>query len=369
MVQWFGTQGGGLSAIASHTARHGVAEIELIASSSYKDTMHRTRRSTTLLLATAALGITLLVQGCASPGGNEGHSWPDGPLDYVIPYNPGGSSDPVGREFSRLLAEELGTTAIVENLPGGDETIGITAVVRAEANGMTLGLSSAAGIIVQPLVNSSLPWQGVDGYTPVVKMAVAPNAIFVGKDSPFSTIEDLIVAAKERPGEITVGTTGRLTNNTFTLIALEQQAGIDLNIVPFSGGAGEAILATMGGQIDAAIPTAAGQLGLVQSGDIRALAHTGDSRYDEILPGSVSFASLGYDIPFDDHKFTVAAPGLDDAVRERLVAAAYAVASGPEWAAWCAKNGLLADPLQGQELMDYIALVTEASRQAIALVE
>ncbi|MFI8595559.1 Bug family tripartite tricarboxylate transporter substrate binding protein [Microbacterium sp. NPDC078428] len=312
------------------------------------------------------------LQGCAS-GGPDGEgdasSYPGGPINYVVPYNPGGSTDPVGREFSRLLAEELGTTAVVENLPGGDETIGLTAVMRSPADGQSMGLSSATGIIVQPLVNESLPFQGPDDYTAVVKMVEAPNAIFVAADSPLQTFDDFVDAATADPGGMSVGTTGRLTNNTFVLVSIEDQLGIDLNIVPFSGGAGEAVLATLSGEVDAVIPTAAGQLGLVESGELRPLVHTGPAEYDEVLPGAVSFTSLELDVPFSSDYVTVAAPGLPEDVQERLVEAAYAVASSEEWAEWCAGVGFLSDPMMGEELDEWIAAVTEASREAIALVE
>lgn len=330
------------------------------------------RSNRAIPLAAGVLAVAFALQGCAQPGDatvEEGDAYPAGPINYVVPYNPGGSTDPVGREFSRLLAEELGTTAVVENLPGGDETIGLTAVMRAPSDGQSMGLSSATGIIVQPLINESLPFQGPEDYTAVVKMVEAPNAIFVAANSPFQTFDDFVAAAEANPGGISVGTTGRLTNNTFVLVSLEDQLGIDLNIVPFSGGAGEAVLAALGGQIDAVIPTAAGQLGLVESGELRPLAHTGAPAYNEFLPGAVAFEEIGLDIPFSSDYITVTAPNLPDAIAEKLVEAAFAVASSDEWAAWCAEVGFLADPMMGAELDEWIATVTEASRAAIDLVE
>ncbi|OLT05664.1 hypothetical protein BJF90_01180 [Pseudonocardia sp. CNS-004] len=202
----------------------------------------------------------------------------------MVPYSPGGSTDPVGREFSRLLAGELGTGATVTNRPGGDETIGVSSVVEAAPDGYTLGLTSATGIIVQPLVNDQLSYREPSDFTSVVKMVEAPNALLVAAGSPFRSLVDFVEAARRNPGQLRVGTTGRLTNNTFALLALEKQAGIDLNIVPFSGGAGEAVRAVLGGQVEAAIPTASAQLGLVESGELRGLAHTGAPRTTSSSP-------------------------------------------------------------------------------------
>jgi tripartite-type tricarboxylate transporter receptor subunit TctC len=155
------------------------------------------------------------------------------------------------------------------------------------------------------------------------------------------------------------------------LVALEEAAGIDLNIVPFSGGAGEAVLATIGGQIDAVIPTAAGQLGLIEAGDLRPIAHTGGEEYNEVLPGAVSFTEAGYPeaAVFSTNYVTVTAPGLDEGVREKLTAAALAVAESDEWAQWCADSGFISAPMAGADLDAWIEEVTNSSRDAIALVE
>lgn len=323
------------------------------------------RRALTAIAITA----TAVVSGCAAEGGDEG-TWPGGEqITYVVPYSPGGSTDPVGREFSRQLADAAQGTAVVENLPGGDETIGLTKVIQAEPDGLTLGLSSATGVIVQPLVNENLPFKTAKDYTPIVKMVEAPNALLVAANSSYKTLDDLIADAKRRPGQVRVGTTGELTNNTFVLVSLEDQAGIDLNIVPFSGGAGEAVLATLGGDIDAAIPTAAGQRSFIDSGQLRALAHTGDAAYNEVLPGSTSFSDAGYDVPFSSDYITVAAPGLPDDVREQIVSKASEVAASDEWAAWCKEAGFVADPMSGAELDEWISTTTDASKRAIELVE
>lgn len=329
-------------------------------------------------LVTGVLALT----GCAAAGESAGPAatvtetaqavseYPDRPITFMVPYNPGGSTDPVGREFTAQLVAELGTTGIVQNIPGGDETIGLNFVFNSAPDGYTIGLSSATGIIVQPLVNEALTFKSSADYSPIVKVIEAPNAIFVRAGSPYQTLDDLIADAKARPGQIRVGTTGRLTNNSFTILALEEQAGIDLTLVPFSGGAGEATRAAIAGEIDAVIPTAAGQLGFVQSGDIRALAHTGAEAYNEVLGGSVvALNSIGYNIPFSSDYVIVGPKDIPADILQKLTDAAYAVATSQAWADWCAEKGFLADPRVGQDVEDWIAAVTEASKGAIALAD
>jgi putative tricarboxylic transport membrane protein len=328
-----------------------------------------------LALSGCAAQSTTPAETSGSTGGSTSGStepastYPDRPITFMAPYNPGGSVDPVAREFTAQLVAELGTTGVVQNIPGGDETIGLTFVFNSPADGYTIGLSSATGIIVQPLINDALGFKGVDDYTPIVKVVEAPNAIFVRADSPYQTLDDLIADAKARPGQIRIGTTGRLTNNSFTILALEQQAGIDLTLVPFSGGAGEATRAAIAGEIEGVVPTAAGQLGFVASGDIRALAHTGADAYTAVLPGSVALNSAGYSVPFSSDYVIVGPKGMPADVEARLIEAAYKVATSQAWADWCAEKGFLADARQGQDLLDWIALATEASVEAIALAD
>lgn len=347
--------------------------------------MHSRRRHLLGALA-IAVGAALTLQACgassgpgqgapsasdetAASNGGSATNYPSRQMTYVVPYNPGGSTDPVGREFSRLLGEELGGDFVVQNLPGGDETIGVGSVLKASPDGHTMGLSSATGIIVQPLINKDLPYSGRDAYDPVVKMVEAPNAILVAADSPYQTLDDLIEDARKRPGKVRIGTTGRYTNNSFILVALEEQADVDFTIVPFSGGAGEAVLAALGGQVEAVVPTAAAQLGLIKSGELRALAHTGPTEYGKkFLPGAVALADAGYDVPFSSDYVTITAPGAPEDVRTRLREAAYKVASSEEWAAWCEEKGFLADPMTGDELDAWIEKITEASEKAIELV-
>lgn len=314
--------------------------------------------------ASLVLAAGLVLSGCSS---NNPADYPSRAIEYVIPFAPGGSTDPVGREFSRLLAEKLGTDANVQNMPGGDQSIGVSSVLNADPDGHKLGLTSPSGIIVQPLLNESLSYKGPDDYTPVAKMVNGPYGIFVSKDSPYKTFDDFIAAAKADPGKLRVGTTARMSDNAFTLYALEDQAGIKTTAVPFSGGAGEAILAVMGNKVDAAIATGSGQLGLVQSGDLRPLAHTGTPQYDRFLPGSVSLESAGFDIPFASEFLTIGPAGLPAEVKEKLVTAAKEIVESPEWAKWCESQGILPDALTGDSLDAWVEKTTERSKQAIEL--
>ncbi|VXC06627.1 Bug family tripartite tricarboxylate transporter substrate binding protein [Pseudoclavibacter sp. 8L] len=315
--------------------------------------------------AVAALVGTLAA--CSSQ--SEPGAYPDGPITYVIPFSPGGSSDPVGREFARMLGEELGSRAIVENLPGGDQAIGIANVLTSDSDGQTLGLATTSGLVVQPIINDNLGYTGRDDYDPLVKMVTGPYGLFVPTSSPYETLEDFISAAKSQPGELRVGTTARISDNSFALFTLEDEAGIETTMVPYPGGAGEAVLGALGGQIDAVVATASGQMGLVEAGDLRPLAHTGPTEYNTFLDGTPSFEELGYDVPFASQFMTIAPPGLSDETRQAITDASLAVVNSPEWIEWCESQSILPDNLNGAELDEFLDKADEASVRALELAD
>ncbi|NLS09685.1 tripartite tricarboxylate transporter substrate binding protein [Nesterenkonia sp. MY13] len=309
----------------------------------------------------ASLGaVALLLAAC----GEDDGEYPSSDLEYIVPYDPGGGADPVGREFSTRLADELGVGATVENLPGGDETVALTDLFGGEPDGYRMSLASHTGLITQPLLNEDLAYQSVDDYSPIVRMLEVPDALFVPEDSPYETLDDFIEAARENPGEITVSAGGQLNEAMLMLLELEEQADIDLNLVAMSGG-GEAGTAVLSGEVDAAGVTAAGQMGNVEDGALRPLAHVGTPEFNDSLPGAVSFEEAGYDIPFQTAYMVVAPPGIDDDVLETLEAAALEVAESDEWAEWAEENGYLPSPIAGDDLAEWLRGEEELYQEAV----
>lgn len=318
------------------------------------------RRSALQFLGLAGAAVTLA--GCSSSKG----AYPSDDVEYVIPYNPGGSTDPIGREFGRLLAEKLGTSSTPLNMPGGDESIGATHVYKADPDGYTLGLASTAGLIGQPILNPSLTYKGGEDFTPVIKMVTVPYALMVSGDSPYKTLEDFLEAASDKPGSMRVGTPNRMGGSAFALYSLEEHAGIKTTLVPSTGGSGETALSVMGGRIEAMIGTASGQLGLMEAGDMRALAYSGTG-YEEFLPDAVSFEDAGYDVPFAGDYVTIAPAGLPDDIRTKLVTAGQEVAAGEEWLKFCKTQAILPDALAGADIDDWLARSRTNLEKAIGL--
>lgn len=301
-------------------------------------------------LTASAAALPLILVGCA---GDDGE-YPSDTVEYIVPYNPGGGADPVGREFSAMLGDELGASTDVLNVPGGDESLGITQLATSDPDGYTVGLGTSGGFVAQPMINEDAQYSGAEDFTPLAKMTGTPYGLFVAADSEYETLDDLIEAAADAPGEIQISSPTGMGNPAFVIYQLEEQADIETTLITTSGGTGEAALEVMSGRLDAVIGNASGQLGLVESGDLRALAYSGMEDYSEFLPDATSFEDAGYDIPLTSDYMTFAPADLPEEVETSLREASEAVVTSEEWVEWTSDQGALPAIATGDDLDTYL---------------
>ncbi len=302
-----------------------------------------------MLVAAAAIA-PLILAGCSDNGG----AYPSDSIQYIVPYNPGGGADPVGRQFVQMLESELDASGNVINVPGGDEAVGITQLAGAEADGYTLGLGTSGGFVAQPLVTGEAQYETPTDFTPLAKMSGTPYGLFVSPDSDYETLDDLVEAAERNPGEIQISTPAGMGNPAFVIYYLEELAGIEVSLVTTAGGTGEAALEVMSGRLDAVVGNASGQLGLVESGDLRAIAYSGPEDYSDFLPDAVQFNEAGYDIPFTSDYMTMAPAGLEEDVESALRDASDTIIMSDEWSEWARGQGVLPHVATGDELDAYL---------------
>jgi putative tricarboxylic transport membrane protein len=337
-------------------------------------TTRKTMRTLAVAVAmTTAFGLAACTSQSGGGGGEDAEtaeavSWPSDDIRFIVPFAPGGSTTPVAREFVRQLEEKTGMKGIVENLPGGDQAIGITQVIQSDKDGLTIGMATTAGLVVQPMLTSGLAFNGPDDYDTIAHMITGPYGYIVAGDSPYNTLDDLIADAKANPGKLNIGSTGTNVDPSHSLYALEEEAGFKSTLVPFSGGAGEATLAVMSGEIDAAVVTVSAQLGLLESGDIKLLAHTGTKAYNDKVGGVPGLAELGYDNPFAAEYILIAPPGLPDDIRASLEEVSMEIIGGEEWAQWADEQSFLVGTGgSGSQLSDFMSGYTTAVTDAIEL--
>src|SRR5690606_5978376 len=122
--------------------------------------------------------LAALAMGAAA-GAGLAADYPNRDVTFIVPFNPGGGTDPVGREYSRQLSEIFGVGVTVVNKPGGSGTIGTAQIVNAEPDGYTIGITTNSALAFQPFVNSDLPWKSTSDYQPIVKLDSLPALIAV----------------------------------------------------------------------------------------------------------------------------------------------------------------------------------------------
>jgi tripartite-type tricarboxylate transporter receptor subunit TctC len=220
----------------------------------------------------------------------QAQSWPTKPVKFVVPYPPGGSTDPMARLIAAKLTDSLGQPFIVENRAGASGTIGTAFVAKSPADGYTFVFVFDYHA-VNPFLIPDLPFDTVKDLAPVMLVGTAPMAIATAVAKPYKTFGDVVAAAKAKPGTISIGSVGNGSLGHLTMVLVQQAAGISLVHIPYKGG-GPMTSDAVGGQIDLAIGSVAVITPHVTGGKLRAVAVTGDSR-SRALPDVPALAEQG----------------------------------------------------------------------------
>ncbi len=223
--------------------------------------------------------------------------YPSKPINYVVPFAAGGTTDLLGRLIGQRLSQVLGQSVVVENRPGAGGNIGSDYVAKAAPDGYTL----VGGTISSHSINVSLypkmPYDPVKNFQPVALIGTLPNVLVVNASSPWKSVEDVIAAAKAKPGAINFGSSGNGTSQHLSAELFANMAGLKLTHVPYKGSS-QAVQALLGNQVDLVFENSVAAVPMIQSGKFRALATTGPKRSAELpdVP-TVSEAGLkGYEI-------------------------------------------------------------------------
>jgi tripartite-type tricarboxylate transporter receptor subunit TctC len=237
----------------------------------------------------AVVAAAALTAGAASA-----ETFPSKPVRILVPYPAGGGVDVLTRTLGEVVSKQWGQPVVVENRPGAGGVIASQAVVASPPDGYTL-IMVASGHATNPLLYAKIPYDTFKDFTPVSLLASSPNILLVRMDSPFRTVGDVIAAAKAKPGGLSFAHAGTGTSTHLAGELLKSLARIDLNAIPYKGGA-PSINDLLGGQIPMSFNNGPESVGQLQAGTLRALAVTTAERAP-FLPNVPSMAETvpGYD--------------------------------------------------------------------------
>jgi tripartite-type tricarboxylate transporter receptor subunit TctC len=200
--------------------------------------------------------------------------WPKGPVKIIVPFPPGGSTDPVARIIQAKLTDQTGWNVIVENKPGGASAVGANVAAKSAPDGQTWMVTFDSHILNHAFA-ANLPYKDSD-LENVMLIGRTPQTIAAHPDRPYKTFKEAVDDAKKRPGKVSFGVLGG--SQALVLATLiKKENNVDLNLIPYKGG-GPLVQDLLGGVTDIGISSLTSFSPHIRTNKIRAIAVTGEQR-------------------------------------------------------------------------------------------
>lgn len=276
-------------------------------------------------LATAAFALVAGLPGSALAQDN----WPSRPISMVVPFPPGGVADTVGRPVAQALARELKQSVVVENKAGVGGAIGIAAVAKAKPDGYTLlmSLASMTTIPEADKINDKASLFQMAQLKPIARFTADPVVLIVRNDAPWKTVQEFVADVRSKPGKYSYASSGNYGTMHVPMEMLKANANLRMLHVPYTG-AGPALIALLGGQVDAVATGPATVLQHIKGGKLKALAHWGEGPLAS-LPGVPTLKEAGFPLEYAQWSGLFVPADTPDAVVNKLRAAAHQAADDP----------------------------------------
>jgi tripartite-type tricarboxylate transporter receptor subunit TctC len=231
----------------------------------------------------------LVVISILCAGAAAAQDYPSRPIRIVVPYAAGGGTDAVARLTATRLSAALGQPVVVENKPGASANIGTDFVAKSPADGYTI-LVTAPNFATSEALYDKLGWKFED-FAPVIHLVRYEQVLVASTQSQISGVREMIAQAKAKPGDLTYGTPGTASNSHLGIELLKQRAGFAMQHVPYKG-SGPLKNDLLGGHVPLACDGLGGQMDLIKSGKVKALAVLSPRR-STFAPDIPSLGDLG----------------------------------------------------------------------------
>jgi tripartite-type tricarboxylate transporter receptor subunit TctC len=303
----------------------------------------------TTVLAGASLALAALT------GTTSAQQFPDKPIQLMVAFPAGGSTDVAARIVAAIAEKALGQSIVVVNKGGAGGQIGWTELVRQKPDGYYIGfinLPATNTVILDPERKAIFTEKD---FTPIINQVLDPGVIWVRADSPYKTVQDLIDAAKKSPGTIRAATTGILSDDHLAILMTEEAApGANFRLVHLEGGAAQ-FKEIMSGNIDVAFDNVGSIVKRVQSGEVRALAVMDDVR-SKFLPDVPTMKELGYSTVISSSTRGIAGPkGMPAPIVDKLRDVLHKAMADPEHVKKLEDQGIAIKIMVGDQYDKYFA--------------
>jgi tripartite-type tricarboxylate transporter receptor subunit TctC len=283
-----------------------------------------------VLVALVAVGLS---------GTADAQSYPSRTVTIVVPAAAGGGIDLSARWIAAELTAALGKSFVVENKGGASGILGSQQVARAEPDGHTLLVTLSGFLVTSPALFNSLPWDPVKDFAPVSMLWTSPHVLVVNKDSPITSLSELIAYGRANPGKLTYGSPGITSETHLGSEMFGQMANIKLTPVPYRG-TGPAFNDLLSGQLGFFLNTMQQLMGPVQAGTVKGLALANATRHPQLphIPTAAEAGLPGLEV---DSWYGVYAPaGTPRDIVERLAAEIKKICERPDFRERVDKSGV-----------------------------
>ncbi len=261
-------------------------------------TTHLNNKQGFALFQLAVLGLLLSLPFLHSGNVQAQDKWPSRPITMIVPFPPGGVADTVGRPIAEALSRQLGEPVIIENKAGAGGGVGMAAVSKAKPDGYTI-LMTLSSISIIPEADKILGKEisfRTSQFAPIARFTADPTVLVVKADSPWKNYSEFVAGMKKNPGKYNFGSSGNYGTMHIPMEMIKLNDQFEMAHIPYTG-AGPAIVALLGGQVDAIATGPASIVQQIKAGKVRALVHWGEGRLAS-MPEVPSLKELGEKIEF-----------------------------------------------------------------------
>jgi tripartite-type tricarboxylate transporter receptor subunit TctC len=284
----------------------------------------------------------------------------------IVPFPPGGLADLVARPVAEAMSRELGQPVVIENKAGAGGGIGMSLAAKSKPDGYTIlmALSSLTVIPEADLLLGRTPMFMLNDLRPVARYTADPTVLAVRAESPWKSVQEFVDDAKKRPGAINYGSSGNYGTMHVPMEILAQVSGSKLTHIPFTG-AGPAVVALLGGQIDAVSTGPATVLQHIKAGKLRVLGHWGNEKLAS-MPDVTSLKDAGFNAEYAQWSGLFIPSATPEPVAQRIRAAARAAAQDAK-----VKEVILGagSPVQFQDSPDFEKYVQADAKRMVDVVK
>jgi tripartite-type tricarboxylate transporter receptor subunit TctC len=306
----------------------------------------------------AWLVILLLFAGCS---GRENHSYPSRPITLICPPAAGGLSDGLTRALAAAVQPHLGVPMVVENKPGGANAVGMTYGANARPDGYTVTYLVAELAILPHLHLSPIH---VDQFELLIRTNYNPAAVTVLSDSPWRSLDDLVLDARAHPDTIVAGNSGTGSIWHLAAVSLQKASGVRFKHVPF-GGAAPAVQALLGGHVQVVCVSLSEVRSQVEAGNLRVLAVMSKQR-EGLFPNVPTTEELGYALDVGAWGGLAVPRKTPPVIKTRLLAAFRKAFQDPDFIKRMDERGVRLAWLEEPAFGEFIQAQSKQNRQTIA---